>query len=489
MTDDAYNAWLAALDVRRCVLIEVVARVSGVETTRYLSNTGYVTGAADTPANAVYLPIIAGGVTFTERISLDGSASLSFGDIEIDNPNGERDAWLQDVWVNRAVAVYFGDPGWARADFRLIFSGVVADLDSRAAGRLNLKLRDKLQRLNTPLTETKLGGGTANKERLLPLTFGECHNVTPLLTNPATLEYQVHGGAIEGVIEVRDSGVPVSATPTVATGKFTLAATPSGEITCSAQGDKPSAYSTNIATLVERLATGYGQATSRFSAGDLDAANLAAFAAAHTQPVGLYADDRMSVLEACQQLAASVGAQVVMSRAGLLQLIQIALPPSGTPAAITAADMLAGSLQIEERRDVVAAVRLGYCHNWTPEQNLQTGIPDEHKAMYAAEWLDVTASDSAVATTYRLHAEPPREETCLLVEADANAECTRRLNLRKVPRTVYRFTGFARMLTLALGQAVTLTHDRFGLSGGATGMVVGLAPDWLGARATVWVLV
>lgn len=239
MTDAQFAAWLKKSASISCVLVEVNVMVGGVETTRYLSTKGYVSGPADTPANTHYAPGIVGGVKFTETLPLDGTATLAFGDIEIENIAGNRDSWFDDVWNNRAIKVFIGDVSWIRSDFRQIFEGIVAGIDAKDRGRINLKISDKLQRLNTPITENKLGGTTANADRLLPLCFGECHNITPLLTDSTVNEYQVHDGPIENIIEVRDNGVPVAFTPFLTTGKFRLTVQPSGQITASVQGAKP----------------------------------------------------------------------------------------------------------------------------------------------------------------------------------------------------------------------------------------------------------
>lgn len=489
LTDAQYLTWLQSADALRCVLVEATARVAGVETVRYLSSANYVTGAADTPANTAYLAVISGGVTITEKLSIDGSASLSFGDIEIGN-NGERDGWLDDIWSNRTVNVHCGDVRWPRADFRLVFAGALAGISSRERSTLNLDLRDKLQRLNTPLSDAKLGSATDNKDRLKPLLFGECHNIEPLLINPATLQYQVHDGAIESIIEVRDNGVPVGHTANLAAGTFTLLAQPVGTITCSVQGDKFGAvYRNTISALVQRIVTGYGKATDRFIAGDLDAANLAAFESAHTQPVGLYLPDRTNVLEACAQLAASVGAQLVMSRAGLLRLLKIALPAAGTPTAVGPAQMAERSLHIADRPELLPSVKLGYCRNWTVQGTLQTGIPEAHKALFAQEWLTTTASDSTVATNYKLSVEPGQSDTLLLTDANAASEAARRLALWSTQREVMGYTGTPALMLESLGGAQTLTHSRFGLAAGVTGQIVGITQDWLGARVTLEVLV
>lgn len=227
LSDAQFTAWLSSTSAIRTVLVEAVARIAGSETTLYLSSRNYITAAADTPASTAYQACIAGGVSTTESLNLDGSPSMSWGDIEIGNTDGSRDGWLDYVWANRSVNVYVGDPTWPRADFRLVFSGVVDDLSSRARDVLNLKLRDKLERLNAPLSEATLGGSTDNKDRLLPLVFGEVHNIEPLLITPATLVYQYSTGASERLIEVRDNGAPITTyTSDLANGKFTLTAAP-----------------------------------------------------------------------------------------------------------------------------------------------------------------------------------------------------------------------------------------------------------------------
>src|SRR5690606_14856445 len=153
-----------------------------------------------------------------------------------------------------------------------------------------------------------------------------------------------HRAAAERVIEVRDNGVPVGHTPV--TGGFRLTATPAGTITASVQGDTTGGiYRNTVAALVRLLATEYGNAH-RFTSADLDAANLDAFEAAHPQPVGLYLADRATVMQCIVDLAASVGAQPVMSRTGLLRLLKIQLPATGEVAVIRPHDYELGSLEL-----------------------------------------------------------------------------------------------------------------------------------------------
>lgn len=510
MTDAQFIAWLKTPDAIKTVLVEVTARISGVETVLYLSNRDYVTGGSDTPANTAYLACVKGGVSFNEQLNLSGDPSISYGDIILSNEGGVRDTWLDYVWANRQITVYMGDPRWIRSDFRKIFDGVVADIDSTDPEQLNLHLLDKLAKLNNPMTETTLGDATNNKDQLLPLCFGECFNVKPLLINPATLQYQVNDSAIERIIEVRDNGAPVSFTATVSTGKFVLNQSPFGLVTASVQGDKPATYYNDISNIIQNIVQNYGPTATRFSSGDLDATNLAAFAAAHTAPVGIYADSRLSVISACQQLAASVGAQMVTSSQGLLRLVQIDLPVTGTPTAVTATDFEYHSLKITHRPPVVASHKLGYCKNWTVQSSgLAGGLPPDSAQLFQNEWLTKTQTDSSVATIYKIgQSLPPvltgkhqkhqrkkpdptivQEDTMLLVGTDASTEATRRLSLWKVPRTVYEFKAYSWLMLTELGDPITITHARFGMAGGKTGMVVNIQRDWLAGRITLGVLI
>ncbi|KQQ31987.1 hypothetical protein ASF61_16765 [Duganella sp. Leaf126] len=488
MTDEQYLAWLKNPAAVRMVLIEAQVNVAGAEVTRYIASREYVTGPSDTPANTVYRAVAKGGLAFTEQVSLTGEAALSGGDIELDNGDGALDSWLGDVWRNRRIRAWRGDPAWPRADFRLVFDGIVDDVGSSSRETVNLVLRDKMQRLNTPISEAKLGGTSTNKDAVLPIPFGECHNVSPLLTNPATLEYGFLG-AVESVFEVRTNGKPVPV-DAGAPGRFKMQINPlASTVTCSVQGDNGAGYAPRIAPLVRRIATAYGKPADRFTDADLDLVNLAAFDAAHQQPVGLYVADRTNQALAIQQLAASVGAQAIMSATGKLRLVQIALPAPGTPVEIGPDQMLANSLRPAERLPVVAAVKIAFDRNYTVQGALTTSIPPEHADLYATEWLTETVVDETVQARYRLTDDPVQIETCLKRRVDANAEARRRLALRSVPRTIYELDGEPELNVLELGAPVVLRDQRWGLAAGAPGVVVMLQRHWMTGRVTVGGLV
>lgn len=519
------QAWLE--DSRRARGILVIAKAYNVVTTVtdtfYFSTMGFIT----TDASISFNPIISKSLQLTESITLDGSASISFGDIELNNPNGQFDSWLDSsfyIWVNNSIKVYFGDPTWVCANeaeiitkFDKVFDGVIADVDSRNRTTINIKVRDKLDRLNTALSEDKLGpsgfwsGGQTNQESIKPIVFGDVHNMEPLLINPATLEYMFNNGPAENLIEIRDNGVSVytfdgvtaGAVVNLSAGTFTLTAAPAGLITASVQGVQRSVnlstgvaavgtFSNNIANIIALIVTEYGKTSTSsgkfLGSTELDLTGLAAFASANLQSIGVLIKDRDNLLSIIQGIAASIGAHVTVTRAGLLTLIKL-FTNTAAAVSITDSDILEHSLSISNRTEVVATTKVAYAKNWTPQTGIVTDIVQASKEAFGSEWLYQSITDSLVKNRYSLETEPTPKETFLVDTADAIAEAQRLNNLFKVPHTVYKFTGTAKLLSLKLGQGVRLYHNRFGLSAGKAGQVISLSPDWSTSLIDIEVIV
>lgn len=486
-----FMSWLRNPVAVRIVLIEAVAMVDGVETTRYMSNHGWKSGPDDEPPNTHYEPIAQSGIQFTEQLSLTGSqVSLSTGDVEIDNLNGIRESWLDDIWTGRTVKAWIGDERWSRAAFQPIFDGVMAPIARKSDTKLALKLRDKLKRLDGAMTEVKLGGTSPNADSIIPLCFGECHNVTPLLVDPALLKYQVHNGPIEGIIEVRVNGQPVAFAEDVETGTFVLIRQPAGIVTCSVWGDKfGGAYRNTVSALIRRIVTGFGKDTDRFTTDDLDLANMDTFEGENQQAVGLYISDRTNVLIACQMLASTLAAQVSMTRLGLMQLLKVRIPAFGVPRDVYQHEFIANTLLPNTCVDPVAAVKLNFCKNWTTEKGLQTDIPAEALALFASDWLSVSSVDEDVKTDHKLSGDVIATDTMMIDQAEAQAECDSRLLFAKVPHVAYEGDGFPELLELRLGQAITVYNDRYSMSEGVDAIVMRLTPDWENCHVKVGFLV
>lgn len=506
LTATQFQAWLENSTSRRCILVEVIVNISGVETTLYLSNRNYATGSTDTPANTTYLPYIQTSLAFNQSLSLDGTPSLSYGDIAIDNTNGIRDTWLNYIWANRSISIYIGDTTFTRDNFTKIYSGYVSDISSSDRNTLNISIRDLLQRLNTPVTSILVGGTDQNKEILRPLCFGEVHNITPVLIDTANLIYMVHNGPIESIIEVRDNGVPLilgtGYTVNLVSGTFTLLKSAFGVITCSVQGEKTTTdslgnlvvgtYSNTVVKLIQVIVSKYGNLV--LSPSDMDITTINTFDTANQAPVGIYLNNNTNVINACQQLASSVAAQFTSNRSGLITILKIDTPSStGQTRFISDTDIILGSLAVDQKVAVQGSIKLGYCQNYTVQGSLLTGIPDVHKNMFGLEYLTATVKDTTVLTTYNLSAEPSIKYTNLVSNSGATTyvtnEANRLLNLWKIPRFIYKMECTAKFLTISLGEMVSLTHYRFGLSTSKYGQVISIATNWDTGRVNLGILV
>ena len=492
-----FQTWLEDPSAIRCVLVEVIASINGTETQLYLSNRNYVTQSTDTPSNTTYWPILKTSVKFTENLSLEGNASLSYGDIAIDNSTKEYDYLLKAAWQGRTVKIYIGDPKFARTDFTEIFSGVVADIGSSDPYTLNIQLRDFLEKLNTPITEAIVGNyfegnivslaiyDNPNKEQVKPLVFGEVFNITPVLLDPTKLEFMVHNGPIEQIIEVRDNGVPLALTTgytvDLLKGTFKLVANSAGAITCSVQGSKSTTYKNTVAEIIKHIVKNYGNpiVNGAITDSNIDLVNFTAFETANPQPVGIYISSKDNMLDICQQLANSGGAQLVATRLGKLKLLKVDIPQTGT-ISITDQDIIAGTFQIAQKPEVIATYKLGYCKNWTTQTGLLTGIPEAHKDLMSGDWLTSTYTNSSASTLYKLNKLPEQKDTLMLTNTTGQvlAEATRLVNLRSTQRYVYRFTATSAYLQLQIGDMITVTHSRFGLSAGAPAQILSSEIDW-----------
>lgn len=492
ISDPEYEAWLSSSDAVPVTLFESDVLSNGQEVTRYTCSGSFpITRPTDSPANTFYVPIASSGVQFTEQLSLTSAATMAVGDFEFDNSDFVRDSWyMADIWASRGQRAYLGDARWPASDFRLIMKGMASGIARKDKFTLGVKLRDQLQRLDTPLSDRTFGGTSLMATTLYPSCFGECFNVTPVY-DASTDQYFVHYGPVEWIFEVRVNGLPVDATIDNATGSFRLDAglPPSGVVTCSVQGDKFSGiYRNTVAALVRRIATGYGKDDGRYTDDDLDLSNFDTFEAAHPQKVGIYITDNTTVKSAIDQLASSLGAQAIPSRLGKLRLIQIGITGAST-FDIRVQHMTTGTLEPVTSIPPVSAVSIDYDRNWTPQANLPTAISEASKQYFADGYLTATATNPGVAAAYKSSTAVTSKPGLLKIAAEATAECRRQADLGAVPRQVFKFEGTPEMLQLVLGQQVTIYHHENSMQAGVRAQVIMLAPNYKQRSCDVGILV
>src|SRR3990167_926856 len=502
VSDAEYAAWLRSDNQSRVVLVEAQVYTdsispAGVET-RYFSNRGYISTAADTPASTLYedwlLSVPQVSIAITEQFI--GQSLPAWGDLEIANENGDRDSWLNDGWDGRSITLLLGDPTWAKSDFRSILTGTIADIYAKDQSTLSLRIRDKTWQLNVPVQTNLIaevsGGSSPSKGLPIPLCYGACFNVEPVLIDESIPKYQVHDGQISGIAAVYDNGVEIDFTADLTEGTFTLLAAPYGRITADVNGARSGVkgwgefiygvdpwggtYFFTCADLIEHLVTTRTTLTSA----DLDSDSFDDLNTDAPQALGLYIRDRQNLIEVLDSLIKSVGGWYGFSRDGLLQLGLLKEPSTEASVLdLVADDLLEGDLRSTRHYVPRAVQRIGYRKNWTVMSDGITGVggvagavTEERRADLGAEYRAAKAEDSSVLTQHLLATEPELEGTLLVEEDDALAEAQRRLTLHGVLRQVFQVTAFTTPYTLNLGDIVQLTHPRYGFSGGAKAQVV-----------------
>lgn len=484
--------WLSSSNPTRVILVEIngVYDSTGtlIATPFYLSNRPFGS------TSQLYDTCIVGGITFTESIDFNGQPNIGYGDIEIDNTGGIKDSWLNYIWTNKPVDIYIGDTSWPRDDFYKIFSGLIKDIDSRSRNSINFILVNKLQALNEPLTTTLIGGTTARADQLVPLCFGECFNVTPILIDAANLKYKVHNAEIENIVEVRDSGVPVQFTQDKENATFSLTNSPFGAITATVQGSKPlvggvKTYLTKVAETIKHILTGYGK---QISESEL-VSGFTDFDSTKSRQVGVFISARENVLEVCQRIAASANCYLVTDISGKFKLVNITADlTSGEVYDVGPNDIEHRSLEIMQKLEVQTAAKLGYSKNWTIQSTgLANILTPQTVSILDKEYYYKIQKDETLAAKYQQILEPEAKDTLLIVEAEAEAEALSLLNISKKPRFIYNATYFSNMLFCELGDLIRLrSPDRFGLtSSGKVGIAVNIARDWLNGKVTIGVFI
>jgi hypothetical protein len=489
--------WLNSPDHIKCTLVDISDVVINTQTNETAQIS--LSSTAFNDNTIAYIPIINGGLSFSESLSVDGSISSGFGNLELTNTGGKYDYFLSYVWKRRPIKIYLGDISWPKSDFALIFDGIIDDLIATDETTLNISLFDKLQRLNDSITEVNLTStnySQKTEQTLLPLLFGECFNVQPLLVDNGSSAsggqvYMYHHGSANGIIEVRDNGRPIEVIEDISTGTFTLKSAPIGTITCSAQGYAPT-YTNTVPGIIKLLVQYYGLEYNRFLPTEI---NFDSFS--NLSKVGIYLKDRTNVLDACSQLASSINSGLVCPSisidssgnisASKLKLVELKVP-AGTPKyTFTDASMLVGTLSVSQTFPIRTVLKLAYCKNYTVQTSVAAAL--NPTINFSQEYLFADSTDPVLQELYKDNGTVNPEETLLIVESEATAELTKRKNLWSTQRYLITATYLPEYIFVQLGDIVSIQSSRFNLSTAKLGIVFSITRNWITGMVDIGVLV
>ena len=469
-----YSAWLAADNKERVILVEVDAYSSGSTVTRYLSDRGFTSRPTDTPANTAYDDIVLAvpGIRSAMADALRGRSLVSFGDLDVDNSAGVRDSWLLDAWDGRPLRLYLGDASWPKADFRLVFSGVAADIQARDNATLTLKLRDRQYLLDVPLQTNLVTGTGSAKDQRLPVCYGEVKMIEPVLIDSALRKYAVHDGQIQSVDAVYQDGVAIGTyTADLTAGTITLTAALTGRITADVKGSKTGGtYVNKTADIAQRIV----QERAGWSTSDIDAASVTQLNTDAPGAVGIYVtQDQATVLSTLDTLITGAGGYYAIGRDGKLTM-GLFKAPAGTPVVtIGDDDVEQGRVELTKRIVPLKSVRVGYARYYTTiDSGAASSLNEAQRQRLRDDYLVAKATTSL--TGFLLAVDGDLQGSCYVNQSDASTEATRRAALWGQLRRIFRISGFLAAQQVKLGDVVALDLSRYGLAGGVLATVVGL---------------
>jgi len=463
------SEYFATPDARRILLLEI-QRTDAAATCYRISDEPYITDPADTPSSCAYSPIIGGsGLPEFRRVVndvFDGGASTGFGTVTLASTSaaytssaGAGNA-VMTLPRGTAVTLKVAAPRdlFAYSTAITLATGKINRIGGSSDGDLSLEIIDG----SAAIAAKQIAIDTATA----PLCFGYCRNVTPFLTNPATLKYTVHDGAVNDITAVYDDGVLLTLgtdyTKTVAGGYFNLTGSPAGTITCDVQGAKVSGT--------------WLQSTQAIIGNLLDRAGVTAYTRAFNSvpsgTIGLYLTATETLGSLLNKLMQGCAGYWLLDRTGVLTFAQYPLPSTATVAYDEKS--LLDRVQIDESDRLYSAVKYQYRTNWTTQTQVRPAATAAQAAFAAsAGLLGSTTLTPAAEYTYT---DSPLLQTYFDSGADAATAAGRMQTLYGVPRKIIT-SVVPYSATLALGDQVSLSW--FGSS--YSGAVVGLGDVFDGA--------
>lgn len=217
---------------------------------------------------------------------------------------------------------------------------------------------------------------------------------------------------------------------------------------------------------------------------DFSATDISTLDAALTGEVGVWIGPEPRSLSDVLDYITTPECWWAPDRTGIYRLKQLVAPSASLSVASFTASSIKGRLTRRPNTDVGFGlpcwkVVVYYNRNYTVQTSgLAGGIDDVTRVDLAHDWRAVTAEDATVKTKHllapTLFVYAPNAS-----ESDAQSIANRLLALRKVQMDRYPIPVEADSTnnTIDLGDVVTLSHSRFGLSSGVAAVVVGVAPN------------
>jgi hypothetical protein len=410
---------------------------------------------------------------------IGGSATPSWSDAKLRNEDGydishdRTGIYMEDLgttWVaqDQLVVCYFGGDDLPLSEYAQVFYGTCQGIKHADQGpTLDLSgLENQTKRKTVGSNKVTVAaypncGTNAGKPK--PVAIGYCWNCEPILVDFVAYQYMYHENSSSTLYSVYANGVALT-TPAQYTdngdGTFTLAAAPTGRITCAIGG--PYAFTPWASVLSGVLQTWGG-----ISAGQIDATAVAAANIVLPFYADRYITVETSVFEVIKSLSDGVPAWWGFQKSGIFSMREVTDPSSGTTDWEISSEVsseipiafIDGSLTVGQASTPVYRTNVQYLENNAPTSTNQLSgtLTEAQKMTFVDKYRKDYYQDTSVLTPYPLAGA---NEITLRSSSAAHAvsAATKWVNLLKVPRRLVRLTVKAMELGYEKGDIVELTY-------------------------------
>jgi hypothetical protein len=184
----------------------------------------FTTAPGETPANTLFDPVVSQPLDIERTMfaarATRGRATAAFGQLVLENPNGDLDALNEYVFDGRPITIRrttVFDPSYP-SDYTTVLSGTMTGQPEMTTSEIRVTVRDKLADIAAaPLQTTRYAGTNALPDGLegvpedlmgkpKPLLFGVAKSIPAPCVNTSKLIYQISDGAIDALDAVYDRG-------------------------------------------------------------------------------------------------------------------------------------------------------------------------------------------------------------------------------------------------------------------------------------------
>jgi len=410
---------------------------------------------------------------------IGGTATPSWSDAKLRNEDGydishdRSGIYMEDLgttWViqDQPALCWFGGDDLPFSQYKQVFGGTCQGVKRADKGpTLDLSgLENQIKRKmvgSNKITVAAYPNCGTNAGKSKPVAIGYCWNCEPVLVDFAAYRYMFHENASAALYSVYSDGVTLT-TPGQYTnngdGTFTLTAAPTGRITCQIGG--PYAFTPWASVLSGVLQTWGG-----ISAGQIDAAAVAAANIAMPYHMSRYVTTETSVFNVVKALSEGVPAWWKFQKNGIFSMREVTDPALQTTDWKISSEVsseipiafIDGSLTIGQASTPVYRTNAQYLENNAPTTTNQLSgtLTEAQKMAFVDRYRKDYYQLLSVLTPY-----PLAGTTDIVLRSYASTHAvsaaTKWVNLLKVPRRLVRLTVKAMELGYEIGDIVEVTY-------------------------------